>query len=103
MYNDGKSMDIQKILYRHYLEINIPGIVFFFIYTTGQTWAVLRIYHLPIPGDQWATITLLLLLGYISSPSRATFAAMILFALYSLYFYSITQKGSCRTKNLQDK
>jgi hypothetical protein len=143
MYNDGKSMDIRKILYRHYLGINIPGIVvFLFIYTTDQTWAVLRPNHLPIPEGQWITITLLLmqalfaiivplwyrihfvqrtkgeknvsrarfihfekkflslacpnvyllLLGYLSCPSRATFAAMILFAFYSLYFYFPSHK-----------
>lgn len=143
MYNDGKSMDIQKILYRHYLRINIPGtVVFLFVYTAGQTWPTLNLNHLTIPGGQWTTITLLLMqalfaiivplwyrihfvqhtkgeknvsrarfihfekkflslacpnvhlliLGYFSSPSRATFAAMILFALYSLYFYFPSHK-----------
>lgn len=42
----------------------------------------------------------LLIPGYVLSPSQGTFAAMVLFALYSLYFYFPSQKRILAEKKL---
>jgi hypothetical protein len=42
----------------------------------------------------------LLIPGYLLSPSRATFAAMVLFALYALYFYFPSRKRIAAEKRM---